>query len=161
MKLFEGVLLGVVIGAGAGIGVSYLFTPDNTVIEQVPTHSTPGTGWVAWHQGLVSRFGQSEANQIFILAYNNQSASGIMSDSTTRAYFSSQGLVFQEGFIDAAIDTVSGIGSGIGNAVSGFFKTGKTIVYIMLGGALIATFCIIKGLSSHPEYIGDIAKAAV
>jgi len=138
-----------------------LFSPDKTpkysVAQQnclsVPSKSSSGQKWKAWHQSRVACFGKSGANTLWVEAWDRYGRSGNAYSNDLAQYMQGQGVYLPEGLGQKASLT----GANITSAFGGFFNAMKYINIALAGGIAIGFLILLYNIIINP----DKAKASL
>lgn len=126
----------------------------------IPDKNSSDQYWMNWHNDLKKAFGQKKANEALVVAFAYNASSSAKTKDLFR-YGQSQGLNLETNLlgdagriIEGVKDSISGVTGKIGN----MFKTGKTIITIMIILILVPVFMLLFNLAKQPDKaIGAIA----
>ncbi len=109
----------------------------------IPGYNAKSESWIEWHKELKSNFGKKIANSLFLKAWGirgNSSANTL----DLRQYLKTNGITISESAWDSVIDA----GSDVSDFFGDIFSIGKTagivIGVIVLGGAAMLVFNIVR-----------------
>jgi hypothetical protein len=130
------------------------------LISALPDKNSSDQYWMNWHNDLRKNFGQKKANEAFVVAFAYNASSSAKTKDLFR-YGQSQGLNLETNLlgdagriIEGVQDSISGITGKIGN----MFKTGKTVITLIIILILVPVFMLLFNLAKQPEKaLGAIA----
>lgn len=132
-------------------------------IDNLPAESWTDQQWIAWYNTVRSEFGKSNANEIWLDAWQDRKNEGILGSSADtaalRTFLKSVGInIGADGafaYVEDATDFVTG-------TVESIFGTGKTI--FIIGGVItiIVILMVVWGFAKNEgAVVGAAAGAAV
>jgi len=108
-------------------------------VFNIPNDTSSSNIWIEWHKGLVARYGKSEANITFEMAWNEYGSTGA-NDDKLRKYLKSQGYQMDANFGEKFWDTISYP-----------FKAGRVVSWILIILLVLIVLAILYMLVKNPE----------
>ena len=93
----------------------------------IPTNQSSFSTWIEWHKSLKSCVGKSPGDSVEL-----------------REYMDSQGVQLDRDFLDRTVDFGSGVAGFVGNSINFGSTISKIIVLIIVGGAGLMIYNIVK-----------------
>jgi|TARA_B100001094_G_scaffold275984_1_gene283880 hypothetical protein len=107
----------------------------------IPTNQSSFSTWIEWHKSLKSCVGKSQANQLWMMNFDKE----MPGDSVElREYMEEQGVQLDRDVLDRLTDTGKGVFDFIGNSINFGSTISKIIVLIIVGGAGLMIYNIVK-----------------
>lgn len=111
----------------------------------IPTHSSKPEQWIEFHRALRDNFPKKIANQLWVQVWAKRGDSAA-NTSDLRDYLTKQGIIIDKSAWDSIVDTTEDVFDFFGD----FFKFGKTLSFILLGGAALGIVMIIFNIAKKP-----------
>ena len=120
----------------------------------IPLHESDSAIWIAWHKSLKKCVGKKNANQLFLLNYDKEAPS---SNVELREYMRSQGVDLDRDVLERMTDFSKGLYDWAGGALNFASYTTMAIVLIIVGGAGLMIFNIVKTPEGSTRLAAGIA----
>lgn len=120
----------------------------------IPTNSSSYATWIEWHKSLKKCVGKSNANQLWMMNYDKE----VPGDTVeVREYMRSQGVDLDRNVAERVTDFGSGVYNWFGGAVDFTSGTAMVIVLIIVGGAGLMIYNIVKTPEGSKRLAAGIA----
>ncbi len=107
----------------------------------IPTNSSSYATWIEWHKSLKKCVGKSNANQLWMMNYDKE----VPGDSVeVREYMRTQGVDLDRNVAERLTDFGSGVYNWFGGAIDFTSGISMVIVLIIVGGAGLMIYNIVK-----------------
>lgn len=107
----------------------------------IPTIDSSVPQWIEWHKSLKKCVGKKNANMLFVMNYDKV---GYGSNLELREYMRSQGVDLETNALERMQDFSKGVYDWFGGAVDFTSGISMLIILIIVGGAGLMIFNIVK-----------------
>ena len=107
----------------------------------IPTNQSSFSTWIEWHKSLKNCVGKSNANQLWMMNFDKEMPGDTVE---LREYMEKQGVQLDRDVIDRLTDTGKGVFDFIGGSIDFGSTISKIIVLIIVGGAGLMIYNIVK-----------------
>tara|TARA_R110001592_G_scaffold20489_15_gene83102 strand:- start:841 stop:1293 length:453 start_codon:yes stop_codon:yes gene_type:complete len=120
----------------------------------IPTNSSSYATWIEWHKSLKKCVGKKNANQLWMMNYDKETPGDSVE---VRSYMKKQGVDLDRNALERLTDWGGGVYNWFGGAVD--FTSGLTIAIlaIIVGGAGLMIFNIVKTPEGSKRLAAGIA----
>ena len=127
---------------------------SKTACLQIPVNGDDYALWIQWHKSLKKCVGKTNANQLWMMNFNKE----VMDTNTEmRNYMRGEGVDLDRSVQDRLVDWGGGVYNWFSGALDFTSGTTVAIVFIIVGGARLMIYNIVKSPEGSTRLAGAIA----